>query len=374
MGTGMTVPLGKNSRLPAGSYRVRYREDLGLALDRSLVLPNNEKWVNPTDLVLTEKAIYVYDQGLLLPNKGEGKIDYCMDGGTTSPYTNTPYIYKFNRDGTPDVKFGDRGRLGPLSSNCIRSFGVDDQGWIYVGSTYHEALVYDLSGEKTPMKIGGYDTTGPNVGKATVGVNSVVCGPNKRIYFPGLFGELMVYDRTKEGFAGFLYKALVASTRQGMHRCIAIDGEGAVYVVDSAGGLQKFNDTGKQLVPSYAMDPSVKLRFPIGPSALGGLIWLAAHGGPPQWDMDGGEVVLCWDDGESIQSVQRFGSPGSVADKLQFMNPSAAVQTPDHLELWVVEDGLSNGEGPPGNARGRKFRIPSSKSEEVPLEWRGANP
>jgi hypothetical protein len=56
------------------------------------------------------------------------------------------------------------------------------------------------------------------------------------------------------------------------------------------------------------------------------------------------------------------------------MNPSSAVQTPDHLELWVVEDGLPNGDGPPGNARVRKFRITSAKSEEAPLEWRGANP
>ncbi|MBI4026182.1 MAG: hypothetical protein HY360_14440 [Verrucomicrobia bacterium] len=52
-------------------------------------------------------------------------------------------------------------------------------------------------------------------------------------------------------------------------------------------------------------------------------------------------------------------------------NPSAAVQTPDHLELWVVEDGLPSGEGPPGNAWVRKFRITSAQSEEAPLEWRG---
>ena len=119
------------------------------------------------------------------------------------------------------------------------------------------------------------------------------------------------------------------------------------------------------------MDPSVKLSFPspIGFGRPSG--W--RHGGP-QWDIDGGEVVLLWDDGEIIQLVQRFGLPGVAANNLQFMNPSAAVQPPDHLALWVVEDGLPNGEGPPGNARVRKFRITSSKSEEAPLEWRGGNP
>ena len=178
--------------------------------------------MNPTDLVLTEKSIYVYDQGVVKPWR---EIDepYWFTQGTTSPYTNTPYIYKFNRDGTPDVKFGDRGRLGPLSSNCIRSFGVDEGGWIYVGSTYHEALVFDPSGEKSDMKIGGYDTAGPNVGKATVGVNSVVCGPNKRIYFQDFLG-VDGYDAQRR--ICWVHTALVASTRQGMHRCMASTGRG----------------------------------------------------------------------------------------------------------------------------------------------------
>lgn len=371
LGSKKTIPLGKEAKLPAGTYRVRYREGLGLAPDSALTLPGSVKWSNPTDLVLTEKAIYVYEQGLGEPSK-EGEEPKAMSSGT-----NVPYIHKFNKDGTPDARFADRGRLGPLPSapywpaHAIRSFGVDEAGCVYVGSGYHEVLVFDPSGDKTPVKIGGYAAEGPDAGSVTMNVNSIVCGPNHRIYLPGMFGDLMVYDRTKEGLEGFLYKATLASTRPGLHRCVATDGEGGVYAIDHASTLQKFRDTGKALLPAYAADPSDKLSFPTGPSASGGLLWVAAHGGPPTWDSDGGEVVLFWDNQESLQRVARFGKPGKAPDKVQFMNPSAAVQTPDHLALWVVEDGMPNAEGPPGNARVRKFTISSTKSEEAPLEWRG---
>jgi len=41
------------------------------------------------------------------------------------------------------------------------------------------------------------------------------------------------------------------------------------------------------LVNSLAMEPDSSIVNPTGPSASGGLIWLAAHGGPPLWDSDG---------------------------------------------------------------------------------------
>lgn len=363
--------LGKNNRLPAGRYRFRYREGLSLVPDTSLALPRKEKWINPTDLVLTEKAIYVYDQGRVpISHEAESPM-YCFSSGVEGPFENTPYIYKFGVDGAPDVKFGDQGRLGPLKPGDVRSFGVDEAGWIHVGSGEHEVEVYNPSGEVTPTRIGGYTDTGPDAKKVTMGVNSVVCGPGKRLYLPGMFGDLMVYDRTKPGFDGFLYSARIVGDRLGMHRCLASDGEGGVYAVNWHGTLQKFHDTGKALVAAYEADSSIRLSVATGLSASAGIVWLANHGGPPLWDSDGGEVVMCWDDGQTIALIQRFGSPGSALDKLQFMNPAAVVPTPDHLGLWVVEDGLANVEGAPGNARVRRFKLDAAKSEEIPFDWRG---
>lgn len=41
--------------------------------------------------------------------------------------------------------------------------------------------------------------------------------------------------------------------------------------------------------------------------------------------------------------------------------------SPDHAELWVVEDGAINKEGPPGNARIRRFAITAERVEDAPL-------
>ena len=111
----------------------------------------------------------------------------------------------------------------------------------------------------------------------------------------------------------------------------------------------------------------------MGPCASAGLVWVAAHGpGPgPFWDSGGGgEVLLFCDDGSKITLIECFGTPGVAANRLEFLNPSAVVMTPDHQELWVVEDGLANADGPPGNARVRHFKIRAAHSEEAPLELR----
>ncbi|MBI4024275.1 MAG: hypothetical protein HY360_04790 [Verrucomicrobia bacterium] len=374
-----TFSLAMGRKLPPGRYRVRYRENLKLVFDCSLNLPNKEKWINPTDLVLTDKAIFVFDQG----NDPEWKPGtpprvVGAYGGSQS------FIYKFHHDGKPDPSLGDMGRLGPLLSSPswpttggIRTFAVDEGGLIYIGSVYHEALVYDSTGESMNMKVGGYAEGG---GKTTTWVNSMAIGPGRRLYFPSCYGLFQVYDRTKTGFAGFLYGISMDKTNfTGLQRYIAADREESVcYIINRSGQVWKYEDTGKELKALYASDVADKMINPTGPSASAGQIWVADHGGPPLWDSDGNEICLFWDNGAGIQLVERFGGPGKAdsepapakaGDKAQFMNPSAAILTPDHLALWVVEDGLPNDEGPPGNARVRRFRIEAAQSAETIVDF-----
>jgi len=112
------------------------------------------------------------------------------------------------------------------------------------------------------------------------------------------------------------------------------------------------------------------MHFPCGPSAAGGLIWVVDHGpAGPFWDSGGdNDLLLFWDSGDDLVFFGRYGGPGKAKDKLEFLNPSAVAQTPDHLELWVTEDGMPVLDGQHGNARVRKFKITAEKTEEVPLE------
>ncbi len=217
------------------------------------------------------------------------------------------------------------------------------------------------------MKIGGWEENGGR--RSTVSVNSMAMGPGRRLYLPN-GGSFQIYDRTKLGFEGFLYGIpLDKMNYTGLPRCIAADRTQSIcYIINRSSQIWKYEDTGKELKPLYASDGGEKLAYPTGPSASAGQIWVAAHGGPPLWDSEGHEVALFWDNGAEIQLVERFGGPGKAEDKVQFMNPSTAILTPDHLALWVVEDGLPNDEGPPGNARVRRFHTEATQSAEAVVD------
>jgi hypothetical protein len=179
-----------------------------------------------------------------------------------------------------------------------------------------------------------------------------------------------VYDRTKDGFAGAIYTFTIADVN-GMPRMICSDMQGSVYYVGLSHKVGKYTDTGTALVPGYQSKPDAKLARPTGGCASAGLIWWASHGPGfgPYWDSGGGgEVVLFWDDGKELKVIDRFGVPGTAADRLQFLNPSAVAMDPAHDEVWVTEDGVENPDGPKGNARVRKFVLKARHSETVEFE------
>ena len=53
---------------------------------------------------------------------------------------------------------------------------------------------------------------------------------------------------------------------------------------------------------------------------------------------------------------------------MEFLNPASAAMSADHTELWVSEDGLPNTEGPPGNARIRRFLLKAANTQEAELD------
>ena len=75
--------------------------------------------------------------------------------------------------------------------------------------------------------------------------------------------------------------------------------------------------------------------------------------------------MLFYDDSKELKLIDRFGLPGTAPEGVEFLNASAAVMDATHNELWVVEDGIANSEGPNGNARVRRFLLKASHTEEV---------
>lgn len=370
---------GRTARLKPGSYRLRYREDIHLVADTELKLPGKQAWVNPVDVALTGKSLFVLDAGLVVTEvvpeqDGKSAVEAVTKGQTC--------VYKFNRDLSPDLKFGDRGRLIIRESPTpFRSLAADEGGLVYYPDGM-QVEAWDGSDDTPLYRIGGMDPAwAPDhytaKGKNTQEVGGVALGAGPKIYL-GILAHftLRAYDRTRKDFDGFLYSV---SAREGLtgdlDRCIASDGEGAIYFADRAGQIRKIEDTGKELKISYASGLEHKICHAMGASASAGIVCVAAHGpgDGPFWDSGGGsEVVFLWDDGSSLQQVARFGSPVPHAEQVQFMNPSAAILSPDHTELWVSEDGQKNEEGPPGSARVRRFKITSARTEEIPFEWRTA--
>ncbi len=419
---GQTYTVSKNIAVAPGRYKLRYREGLDLKLLGELKRPEASipNWINPTRIVQRGQNLYILDSGLDVvetrpdhlneltwnPVTGEPfaakfveiKDDVVSltkkDGTNVAPKltdlkpadqeiakrlekerqeliaeraTKQSAIFKMDTRGVLDPGFGIGGKLSLEGYYGIRGFDIDPaSGALYLPGG-HQITVYDGTGRPTRQIIGGWDND-PHGPKCTPWTNTVVVGPGNRLYIPNVYQNIKVYDRTKKGFDGILYH--LASIPGGimLESAASADGVNALYVTSRPGVIQKYIDDGKSLKVSYRSSEADGLAQPTGSSASAGLIWVASHGpGPgPYWDSGGGgEVVLYYDDGQKLQLVSRFGTPGTAGDRLEFMNPSSASMTDDHLQLWVAEDGLANKEGPRGNARIRLFQQVSTHTEEV---------
>ncbi len=364
---GQDYTVKRNGSLPAGSYKVRYREDISLVFQKELQPAQGQKWNSPTDVCFAGNNVYVLDAGKQKLKDG----DYWRQQAPPEYYVEEyaddleePFIAKFQRDGTLDSSFASDGRFSlDKTYSTWRSFAADPEGFVYIGSG-HTVCIYDSTGQKTGQTIGGWDDD-PAAPQTTPHVHSMALGGKDRIYLPDDgYGYIKVYDRTKDKFEGVLYTAELRYAGYG--RMITADLDGSVYTINREGRLQKFTDSGKDLTASYYLDEDFKSARITGPSVSAGLIWIACHGGAPTWE--GGQVALLWDNGEEIILVDRFGKPGTSTEELEFLNPSAVAQSPDHLDLWIAEDGEINLEGPPGNKRVRQFKISGAITEEKAFE------
>lgn len=401
--------LPRNRGVKPGRYRVRLRQGIGIEVDKELAPPGGGAWVNPCDIALTDKALYVLDSGRTKARRvkeGPDPEEIVEVGGT--------FLYKFLRDGSLDSSFADSGRLTIRDRpSAIRSFAVDDAGLIYLplgghyikprespddwgdrtvvggynavdgwttvpGGAYH-VEIWDGSGKRLPRAIGGYMRGGdPDFytprGRNTQNVNSVTLGPGMHIYLHVFdYGVIRAYDRTKNGLDGALYSTTQHALLGGsLPRCIASDRNGAIYLGAAGQRILKIRDDGKELKAVYASEPEARMVHPTGPSVSGDLVWVAANGpGEPFWDTGGGGAVfLFWDTGDDLRRVADYGKPGTSREGLEFLNPAATAASRDRTGLWVAEDGMANAEGPPGNARVRHFKITATRSEEAPFTWK----
>ncbi len=402
--SGQVFSLAKNHRVKPGRLRVRYRQGIQLAVDQELSPPRGVDWVNPCDLVWTGKALYVLDSGRTKVRRGKDDSEPAriVAAGKTC-------VWKFLPDGKPDPGFADGGRLVIRDKpSAIRSLTVDEQGVLYVPLGGHYIKVqehqegwsdqtvvggfnavdgwvtvpsgggyvetWDSSGNRLPRTVGGYDRSGDAdfwsaKGRNTQHINSVALGPDHRIYLHvGEYAVIRVYDRTISGLDGCLYTSTEnASLGGSLPRCIASNRMGAVYLATANRQIIKLGDDGKEIKIAYASEAEPRMILPTGLSVSGDLLWVAANGADvPYWDSGGGEAVfLYWDNGGELLPVESYGKAGTKREGIEFMNPSATAQSSDHLTLWVAEDGMSNADGPPGNARVRRFKITSTESEEV---------
>ncbi len=112
---------------------------------------------------------------------------------------------------------------------------------------------------------------------------------------------------------------------------------GSIYLIaHPVNVFQKIHDTGKEIKEGYLASTDDKMYAPMGLLAGGSLVWIADHGpGPgPFWDSGGGnEIILFWDNGEKLVLLERYGTGGKARDRLEFINPCATVQSPDHMEF-----------------------------------------
>ncbi len=342
--------------VPAGNYSVRYRENFSLEYQSSLKRPGTPdgKWINPGDIHLANGKLYVYDAGL----------------SETDPVKKLAGFIRLNLDGTPDTSFADNG-YAPVTFKGVHvsAMGIDPEGNLYASNGYHSTEVFDKNGKTTKRYLAGWnnDPSGPI---CTGWINANYVGDGNKIYFPTGYGNMKVYDRTKAGFDGALYfKTLPASISFG--RSIVVHGN-TIYLANQYGQIERYTDTGKDIKTQYATQPEEKLPNPGGFCLNGSLLWSCVTGPSPGpfWDSGGGgEIVLFYDDGDSIGIFERFGNPGLAEDQLEFMNPSAIAVDPTNTIAWITENGLTPSNAPagspPGNARLRKFKITSEKSAQA---------
>jgi hypothetical protein len=354
-----------SDQLPAGSYKIRYRQgvELTLAGDVKRPDPKQPTWLNPTDLVLSGPWIYILDSG--------EKVETPTPEPTPEKLLKDACIFKMDRQGKPDPSFGEAGRLALPGLWGLNAFVVEPGSTrLILSHLGHQVNVYDPNGKPTEQIIGSWDGD-PHGPKCTVWCNAIALGHGNRIYIPAPgYGNGKVYDRTKNGFDGIMYRFEIPDVN-GIGRMICTDQKGAVYTSGSSNFITRYIDDGTTCKPAYKSDPELKLAKPTGGSASGDLTWWAAHGPGfgPYWDSGGGgEVVLFWDTGKELKLVDRYGIPGTAADKMQFLNPCAVIMDPTHNEVFILEDGTPNKEGPRGNARVRRFELKAKHSEEVTFE------
>ena len=348
--------------LPAGPYKLRYREGVEPVLVGEVKRPDPKvrAWMNPTDLVLVGPWVYVLDGGVEVADKVPALAEERI--------LKQPYIFKMDRDGKLDPSFADGGRLALPGLYRFRSFAVDPvSGKLFVGTGSHAIRVYEADGKPTQQLIGGWDSN-PAGPVCLAWCNSLALGWKDRIYIPlPGYGNGKTYDRTKEGFAGVVYQWKITDVN-GTQRTLCSDMHGSVYYAGMSQRITRMVDDGKSLLPEYQSKLDAKLCHPTGGSASAGLTWWACHGPGfgPFWDSGGGGEVVCfWDNGKELKLLGRYGVPGTRGDEMEFINPSAAIMDATHSELWVVEDGQANDEGPKGNARVRRFALKARYSETV---------
>lgn len=424
-GNGVTVT--EALKLAPGKYKLRYRDGLALEYADNLAGPANGKWTNPCDILFTPDAIFVMEAGVYIGevseevtrkrkwvladgrgftgsyyraagptvamfNQAGAVIHFRLDQFTAEDQKllkdlegkrieyqaeiaqNGGKIWKLSRDGKVDPAFGDAGHIQLWQDRHAdtRSFAIGSDGKIFTSSTYHEALAYGPDGKRLKLAVGGWDNN-PYGPRCTGWVNTLAMGPGDRLYFPTAYGMLRVYDATKPGFTGLLY-SLKMTEEVGLSPCLTLDGTGNLYMVAGDNSITKYHDDGKAITRLWNLPAPGGVARLTAPSFSKGLLWVADHGPSkgPFWDSGGGgEVLLFWDDGKMAHFIERFGKPGDADDKPEFMDPSSVRMTPDHLGLWVVEDGFPYAEGPRGGARIRKFHVKAEHTEEAELDLSG---
>jgi hypothetical protein len=430
---GMSISYRPDEALKAGTYAIRFRDGLDLVVDKPILRPDTAdgKWVNPTAVTVQRNGLFVVDAGLHTPDlvlTENDEIEWVNPDGkpvkgvyvssdetsvTVTPSENKsitvafelakqsaaaqalvkkqkarqveheqlkttrlPHIMKLNLDGSKVTNWGMNGIYGPvpIAPATLRTFAVDDRGVGYLPSGGHHVNVLGPLGMPEKLTIGGWDNV-PAGPVCTVWVSSLAVAGPKKIYIPNAgYGNMKVYDRTKQGFEGILFA--VAPVREPrMPNAIAADSRGNYYIADTTNVLSKYHDDDKTLTFKYHSDPELKMAWPTGVSTSAGLVLVACRGPGfgPYWDSGGGgEIVLFWDNGTELVRVARFGVPGFSLDRMELLNPSGTAISADHSSIYVAEDGMTTivdgAEAPAGNARVTQFKLQHAVEDSVTVE------
>jgi hypothetical protein len=424
--TSITFTPDSSLNLKPGEYVVRIRDGISLAFDKPIPRPDSPdgKWVNPTHLALQNGFLYIGEAGAAIPeivaqrspeltwNTRDGKTvkGICarvedgnalivvtdpatstvsvvpVDPGTQTPAASAvamdvmkqtsdwralikhsqPFVVKLGPDGKPASNWGNQGywRDIPVSSGVMHAMALSDDGNLYMPAGDNTVQYAGPLGLREQRNIGDFTGTAPR--------SLAVAGSSKLYVVPYTgYTRLFAADRTKTGAAANLYNVTPFRNGSWITNSITADDQGNIYMADEPGNLVKIVDTGKTLEEKYVHTAEPKFYGLGGVNLSKGIITAAVHGpGPgPFWDSGGGgEIALFFDDGKALKLLARIGTPGQSTDPIEFLNPRSVVITPDHKYLYVAEDGWTNTEGPPGNARVSRFILKSTLEESVPLQ------